>query len=108
MVVVYVQGTPDWMSNKWPTNGYPLLTEHPTAIEIGDKYQKSAAQIWLRWQWEYGIISNPRTRNVTHMMENMNIFDFKLSDDDMNTLNELSNIPPYPSNKICPDPNLWA
>eukprot|EP01083_Nonionella_stella_P209729 759969_1 len=43
-------GTPDVMIGNW-TDPTPLLINHPVAMNIGNKYKKTAAQVWLRWQW---------------------------------------------------------
>lgn len=51
--------------------------------EIGEKYQKSVAQVCLRWLYQRGIIAIPRSSQKTHMIENLNIFDFELSKADI-------------------------
>ena len=91
-------GAPDVQQTKW-TGNTPVLTKHPLAMQIGKKYNKSAAQVWLRRQHQLNILVIPRSNNVTHMMENMDIFDFELSDDDMKTLYNIT-APPYPSNLV--------
>eukprot|EP00483_Globobulimina_turgida_P007110 UN07124 len=58
-------GVPDL--NSFYQHWNPTLPKHPTAIEIGNKYNKSASQIWFRWQWQLNIVLNPRTMNITHM-----------------------------------------
>eukprot|EP01084_Bolivina_argentea_P257464 433774_1 len=89
-------GAPDVQASLW--NGTtPVLTQHPIAINIAKKYNKSTAQIWLRWQRQWDSIPVPRSNNIEHMMENMDIFDFKLDDDDMNKLYNIT-APPYYSN----------
>ena len=52
-------------------------------IEIGKKYNKTAAQVTLRWLLQRGAIVIPRTSNIDYMKENLDIFDFKLSKSDM-------------------------
>merc|ERR1712228_545954 len=58
--------------NQFEFHGYwhPVLTQHHVAIAIGQKYNKSAAQVWLRWTWQQGIVSNPRSWNDDHQREN--------------------------------------
>lgn len=56
-------------------------------IKMSCKYQKSFAQISLRWLLQQNILSVPRTENIEHLKENYAIFDFNLSDDDMIILN---------------------
>ncbi|TCO05376.1 aldo/keto reductase [Natronoflexus pectinivorans] len=57
--------------------------------EIGKKYNKTNAQVSLRWHYQRGIVTIPRTSQKAHMVENLNIFDFELSDKDMNLISKL-------------------
>ena len=100
-------GAPDVEADGFKDWPY-VLPENPVAVSIGKKYSKSAAQVWLKWAWQQGVVLNPRTLNVDHMKENMDIFDFDLSEDDMNALNNAnSTAPKYPNDKVCPDPNTY-
>ena len=94
-------GVPDVVIGEWK---YTLL-QHPTILSIAQKYNKSPAQIILNWQYKQNIVFNPRSENTTHMMQNLNVFDFQLNQQEMQILASLSDKPPYPNNKICPDPN---
>jgi 2,5-diketo-D-gluconate reductase A len=58
-------------------------------VEIGKKYNKTAAQVTLRWLIQRGIIVIPRTSNPAYMKENLNVFDFKLSKADMRKIASL-------------------
>jgi 2,5-diketo-D-gluconate reductase A len=60
--------------------------ENETLAAIGRKYNKNNAQVSLRWHYQRGIVAIPRTSQKTHMMENLNIFDFELDDSDMKTI----------------------
>lgn len=53
---------------------------------IGEKYGKSAAQVILRWLIQRGIIVIPKSVSKERMAENFNIFDFSLSEADMQTI----------------------
>ena len=53
---------------------------------IGEKYGKSAAQVVLRWLIQRGIIVIPKSVSKERMAENFNIFDFSLSEADMQTI----------------------
>eukprot|EP01084_Bolivina_argentea_P211530 359823_1 len=90
-------GTPDVEYGNWipPT---PILTEHPVAINISKKYNKTAAQIWLKWQLQQNIVINPRSWNITHMKQNIDIFDFEINQEDMLNLASVS-VPKDP--KVC-------
>jgi len=68
-----------------------------TLAEIGEKYNKTNAQVSLRWHYQRGIITIPRTSQKAHMTENLDIFDFELDEADMSTISRLDlNITQFP------------
>ena len=54
--------------------------------ELAEKYNKTSAQIILRWQLQAGYIVIPGSSNPDHIAENYDIFDFELSEEDMNNI----------------------
>lgn len=58
-------------------------------IELGEKYHKSPAQIILRWHHERGILPIPKSRDLDHQRENLAIFDFELTDEEIAAINQL-------------------
>ena len=76
---------------------YPLghgdksLIEEPVFAELGKKYGKSPAQIILRWHTQMGFAVIPGSKNENHIRDNLDILDFKLSDDDMAEIAKLNN-----------------
>ncbi len=58
---------------------------------LSNKYNKTPAQIVLRWHLDMGFIVIPGSKNKDHIKDNINIFDFKLSYDDMNQISKLNN-----------------
>lgn len=62
----------------------PLLTE------LADKYHKSPAQIILRWDLQHGIVTIPKSIHTERIRDNANVFDFTLSDEDMQRLDGLN------------------
>jgi 2,5-diketo-D-gluconate reductase A len=60
-----------------------------TLAEIGKKYNKTNAQVCLRWHFQRGIVTIPRTSQKEHMMENLNVFDFELSASELQTISKL-------------------
>ena len=56
---------------------------------LSDKYKKSPAQIVLRWNLQKGIAAIPKSANMDRIAENADIFDFHISDTDMNLIDSL-------------------
>ncbi len=61
-----------------------------TIAAIAKKYNKTNAQVCLRWQFQHGLVIIPRTTQKAHMEENLQIFDFKLSGGDMKVMDSLN------------------
>ena len=53
---------------------------------IGDRYRKSAVQVCLRWLVQQNVSAIPRTSRLERLSENINVFDFELSDEDMSQI----------------------
>jgi diketogulonate reductase-like aldo/keto reductase len=58
--------------------------------EIGGKYRKTAAQVCLRWLVQQNVAAIPRTSKIERLSENIDIFDFELSDDEMRQISAMS------------------
>lgn len=85
------------------------IIEHPVLCEIGKKYNKPATSVILRWLLQQNVIVIPKTWDYTHLKENIQLFDFALSEADMNLIDSLDkgkflNYDPYKSLKHLPDP----
>ena len=65
------------------------LFDNDTLINIGKKYNKSSAQVMLRWLIQRGVIIACKSTHVDRMKENFDVFDFEISDDDMKEINGL-------------------
>lgn len=65
-----------------------MLT-NPELKTIGDKYGKSVAQVILRWLVQRGIVPLAKTVNKERMLQNIDIFNFELSEEDMNKISAL-------------------
>lgn len=65
------------------------LFEDETLNAIGKKYQKTSAQVMLRWAIQRGVAVIPKTTHEERMAENFKVFDFALSDEDMQTIARL-------------------
>ena len=77
-----------------------LVTE-PIFNELAEKYRKSPAQIVLRWLIEHDLIIIPKSKTPHRIKANIDIFDFSLANEDLQTINEL-----HPDLRINPDPEV--
>lgn len=59
------------------------MFSNPVLTEIGSKYEKTVAQVILRWHIQRGVVVIPKSTHRERMKENMEVFDFVLSDGDM-------------------------
>ena len=65
------------------------LINEPLFTKLGQKYGKTNVQIILRWHVQEGTIVFPRSTNPVHIKENFEIFDFELTEDEMNEIRKL-------------------
>lgn len=63
--------------------------EHPVIGRLAEKYQKTPAQIMLRFHIQRGIVVIPKSTHIERMEENFNVFDFEISEEDMKIIAEL-------------------
>lgn len=64
------------------------LKDDAMLVAIGKKYQKSASQVALRWIVQHDSIPLPGSKSLEHIRENIAIFDFELSPDEMQMIDE--------------------
>ena len=65
------------------------IFQNEVLLSIGNKYNKSVAQVVLRWLTQRGVVAIPKSVRKERMEENFNIFDFELSKDDMQVITSL-------------------
>ena len=76
---------------------YPLghgdksLMEEPVFTALGKKYGKSPAQVILRWHTQMGFAVIPGSKNIDHIRDNLDIFDFTLTEGEMAEIAKLDN-----------------
>lgn len=73
-------GSPD---RPWAVAGEPQLMDDPKLVAIASKYNKSAAQILIRYQVQRGNIVIPKSVTKSRIASNFDIFNFELSADDV-------------------------
>ena len=93
-------GAPDFgpAHRDWP---HSLLKE-PVVMSIAKTHSCTPAQVLQMWEWNQGVLVNPRSMNATHMKENLSFFSVQLSDQDMKAI---SSITPPANPKVCGDPH---
>ena len=67
---------------------------------LAKKYNKTEVQIVLRWNLQSGIVTIPKSVNKQRIIDNSNIYDFELSENDMELINSLDK-----NHRLGPDPD---
>lgn len=70
-------------------HGDPALLAEPVFAELAERYGKTPAQVILRWHLQEGNVTFPKTLNPEHMAQNIDIFDFELTDGEMARIDAL-------------------
>lgn len=79
------------LTEAWSPFGREIndVIENETIIEIANKYDKSPTQIILRWNLQNDVMTIAKASLYTHQKANLDIFDFELSQQDIETINSL-------------------
>ena len=72
----------------WAPLGRGRLNQDPMLRQIGEKHNKTAAQIALQWILQHGCIPLPGSQNKHHMRENLNVGNFLLSSEEMEKIDQ--------------------
>lgn len=64
--------------------------EEPVITGLAEKYSKTPAQIILNWHLHRNVIVIPKTTKVSRLSENINVFDFKMTEEEYQQINELN------------------
>ncbi|KAJ7332816.1 hypothetical protein JRQ81_014996 [Phrynocephalus forsythii] len=80
-------GSPDRM---WKQPDEPVLLEESGIKKLADKYGKSPAQILLRWQVQRKVVVIPKSVTPARIQQNLQLFDFSLTDEEMNFIGSLN------------------
>ena len=65
------------------------MLNNETILEIANSHNVSSAQVILRWDLQRGIVVIPGSSNPDHIKENLDLFGFELSDEEMERINAL-------------------
>jgi 2,5-diketo-D-gluconate reductase A len=91
------------VTEAWSPLGKGQLLDDPTIEEIAARHGRSPAQVVLRWHVQLGNVVIPKSVTPSRIEENFSLFDFELSDDDMDKLSELSR-----GERTGPDPDTFG
>lgn len=89
--VAYSQAN-DILVQAWSPLGRQRVLQAKLLVELAEKYQVSPARICLRYELQKGINPIPKASAIERMKDNMNIFNFTISTEDMHRLNTLPQI----------------
>lgn len=84
----------------WSPLMHGTIIDEPVIVELAGKYGKTPAQIVLRWDLQHGVVTIPKSVKEHRIIENSGIFDFELSQDDMDELDSLNK-----NQRFGPDPD---
>ncbi len=73
----------------WSPFGTGQLLNNETLESIGEKYGKTPAQVILNWSIKNGVIPLPKSNNPERIAQNLDVFDFELSDKDMAVIDSM-------------------
>ena len=79
------------------------LLDNPTLMSIAQAHGKSPAQVAIRWSIQLGNVVIPRSANPERIKENIDVFDFELTDDEMSAINGLDE-----GTRFRPDPATYT
>lgn len=84
-------------------HGDAKLLAEPVIAKIAEAHGKTVAQVILRWMLQEGVVTFPKTTNPQHILDNIGVFDFELSDDEMTRINALPQKAYYDVPEKAPD-----
>ncbi len=76
------------------------LLDHPVLKEIANTYNKTIAQIIIRWDLQNGVVTIPKSTKAHRIVENASVFDFELTKEDMMRIDQLNQ-----NLRVGPDPD---
>ena len=92
----------DIVVEAWSPLGRGQVLDDPVLAEIGKKYGKTPAQVTLRWHLQNDIVIIPKSVTPSRIKENADIFDFELTAEDMEQIDQLDK-----NTRLFKDPDLF-
>lgn len=79
----------DILIEAWSPLGTGKMLTNPQLIDIAKRYQKSVAQLCIRWCLQNNVLPLPKSVTPERIIDNLKVFDFEISQDDMETINNM-------------------
>lgn len=79
------------------------VVEVPELLAIGERHKKTASQVAIRWSMQRGFVPLPKSEQASRIRENFEVFDFELTQEEMDTINLLDS-----GMRIGPDPATFS
>ena len=92
-IVMYIHNKGIVVEGWYPLGGrghQNELLNDKILVDIASNHNKSVVQIILRWNLQKGIIVIPGSSNPSHIKENIEIYDFELTEEEMKKINDLN------------------
>jgi len=94
----------DIVTEAWSPIARGQFQDNPVLNQIAGRLERSVSQVILRWHVQLGNMIIPKSSRIERLRENMAIFDFQLSDEDMAAIARLDS----PSGRMGPDPETFS
>ena len=91
------------VSEAWSPLMQGKFNDIPLLAEIGEAHGKSPAQVLLRWDLQLGVVTIPKSTDRAHLEANADVFDFHLTDSQMQQINALDQ-----HKRLGPDPDTFT
>ena len=93
----------DIVTEAYSPLGVGRLLDEPTVTSVGQAHGKTPAQVLTRWSIQLGNVVIPRSSSPDRMKENLDVFDFELTENEMTTLNGLDD-----GTRFRPNPDTYS
>ena len=91
------------VTEAWGPIARGAVLDDPVVAEVARAHDRTPAQVVLRWELQHGIVVIPKSVHHERLVENLALFDFGLSDDEMAAIDELDR-----GRRTGPDPTTFA
>ncbi|HEY0294412.1 MAG TPA: aldo/keto reductase [Bordetella sp.] len=91
------------VTESWSPLGQGKMMDHPVLATIAGQHGKTPAQVMIRWHLQHGLVVIPKSVTPARIRENIDVFDFTLSAEDMAAIDDIPE-----AGRLGPDPERFA